>query len=301
MPTLTKTISKPSNLSVGEVPPRPPSVTLPSVGQEGSEYAATYDLLPPEVPGVNNAASAEAAAAPAEQTRNVAEGMTLHAPVASLPQSAAKSKIQTVTRTDSSQAAAAGIGKARPDDDVHRVPADSSTSLDRVPSTDPSSLQGRTSSYNRPPSGAAYGSRPASVYEDFHEQGIPQIGVHTPLNPMAGDVQAPSPGPTQSQHSPGIGFFNDGSSRAHQRKRSGRHEFHNPPGSYGLHSHSLEPHDRFEKEWYEKNKDKAQMEAYNLYRIPKPETALSSAELNRIVTQSDDGQFCVQISNMICL
>lgn len=110
--------------------------------------------------------------------------------------------------------------------------------------------------------------------------------MHTPLNPNAGDVQAPS-GPTQPQFEKGVGFFNDGG-RAHNRKKSGRHEFSGPPGSYGLHNHSVEPHDKFEREWYSKNRERAAMEQQNLYGRPKPETALSSAELNRIVTQTDD-------------
>lgn len=62
--------SNPSKLSAEDVPARPPSVSLPSIGQEGSEYA-TYDLLPAEIPGVNNLASAQLAAP--EQTRNVSK------------------------------------------------------------------------------------------------------------------------------------------------------------------------------------------------------------------------------------
>lgn len=118
-----------SNLSVEDVPPRPPSVAaLPSLGQEGAEYAS-FDQLPPEAQVVSNGDSTYATP---EQTRNVSSEMPLHAPKASLPQSTAKSRIETVTRTDSTQAAAAGIGKSRPDDDVHKTPADSSTSVDRI-------------------------------------------------------------------------------------------------------------------------------------------------------------------------
>lgn len=66
-----------SNLSTSEVPPRPPSVqALPSVGQEGAEYAS-YDYLPPEAHGVSSKTSAELP----ELTRNVSENITLHAPV----------------------------------------------------------------------------------------------------------------------------------------------------------------------------------------------------------------------------
>ena len=118
-----------SNLSAEDVPPRPPSVAaLPTLGQEGAEYAS-FDQLPPEAQVVKNE---ETTFATPEQTRNIAEEMPLHAPKASLPESTAKSRIQTVTRTDSTQAAAAGIGQSRPDDDVHKTPADSSTAVDRT-------------------------------------------------------------------------------------------------------------------------------------------------------------------------
>ena len=45
------------------------------------------------------------------QTRNVANDLKLHAPKPSLPVSSAKARVSTVTRTDSGQAAAYGIGK----------------------------------------------------------------------------------------------------------------------------------------------------------------------------------------------
>jgi hypothetical protein len=123
--------------------------------------------------------------------------------------------------------------------------------------------------------------------EGNHEQGIPEIGMQIPLNPNAGDVQAPSPAPTQSQFAPGIGFFNDGSARAHIRRKSSRQEF-GPPGSFGLHSHGQEPHDQFEREWIAKNPERAALEGSNSYGTPRPETALTSAELNKLVNQSTD-------------
>jgi hypothetical protein len=284
------------SLNPVDVPPRPPSVqALPSVGQEGSEYAS-FDVLPDEAHGVkvtNGSGEADV------QTRNVSANMPLHAPKASIPQSTAKSRIETVTRTDSTQAAAAGIGKARPDDDVHRGPGDSTSSLSRVPtknddlmrvpSTEPqplTQLRSKTSFNRSTPSLHPVSSRPGSVNEG-HEQGIPEIGMQIPLYPNAGDVQAPSPAPTQSQFAPGIGFYNDGSARAHHRRRSSRNEF-GPPGSYGLHGHGMEPHDQFEREWIKKHPDQAAVEGYNIHGPPRPETALTSAELNRLVKQSED-------------
>ena len=283
--------SSQNNLTAPDPPERPPIVALPSVGQEGLEYAS-FDQLPAEAHGVD-VAEADAP----EQTANVSEHMPLHAPTASVPQSTAKSRIATVTRTDSTQAAAAGIGQARPDDDVHKTPATSTSSLSRVtsktedmrrvPSTEPHPLRQQTSFSRSTPNLQPTTSRPGSIHEGNNEQGIPEIGMQIPLNPMAGDVQAPSPAPTQSQFASGIGFFNDGSARAHNRKRSSRQEF-GPPGSYGLHSHGQEPSDQFERDWAAKNPDKAALEGVNAYGTPRPETALTSEELNRLVTQNDD-------------
>jgi len=123
--------------------------------------------------------------------------------------------------------------------------------------------------------------------EDPYEQGIPHHGLYAPLNPNAGDVQAPSPGPTQSQLPSGIGFFNDGSARAHSRRKSANFA---PPGSYGLHSHFSDHQDRFERDWYAKNRERAAIEEQNQFGRPQPSNALSSAELNRIVTRDDAGK-----------
>ena len=284
-----------SHLATTDVPARPPSVSLPSVGQEGAEYAS-YDQLPSEAHG----ASGQQSDAPA-QTVNVPANTVLHQPTASVPQSTAKSRIANVTRTDSTQAAAAGIGRARPVDDVHNSPAEPSSPLGRVtsrtedlmrvPSADLHPLRQQTS-FNRSTSSLRQ-SRPGSVHEgtgDYeHEQGIPAIGKQIPLYPNAGDVQAPSPAQTQTQHTPGVGFFNDGSARAHSRKKSGRHQF-GPPDSYGLHGHheNTTHHDQFERDWCAKHPEQAAKEGYNVYgnlNTPRPEFALSSEQLNRLVNQ----------------
>lgn len=279
-----------------EAPRRPPSIALPEeVGEEGLEYAS-YDQLP------KGAHDAQDEPVVSEQTRNVAGDLPMHAPKASLPQSAAKSRIQAVTRTDSSQAAAAGIGKARSEDE--QQVADSSTSLNRVTSRGhddhlgraPSAeaqhpLRGR-SSFNRsspslhtPRQSSRQPSRPGSSHGE-HDEGIPEIGQQIPLYRNAGDVQAPSPAPGLSAHTPGIGFWNDGSQRAHQRKRSSRQEF-GPPGSYGLHGHGREPADQFEREWVAKHPEEAAKEGYSHYML-RPETALSSDQLNKLVHENRD-------------
>lgn len=285
-----------SNLSASELPARPPSVaSMPTVGQEGSEYAS-YDQLPPEAHGVSGDTSATASAT-VQQTRHA--DVPMQQPKASVPLSTAASRISTVTRTDSSQAAAAGIGKPRHDE----TPNDSSTNLSRVTSRETGGYAlGRVSSrephplrvkssFNRS-SSSLPGGRPESVHGD-EEHGIPEIGLQVPMYPNAGDVQAPSPAPNQTQFPAGIGFFNDGSTRHHQRKRSSRQEF-GPPGSYGLHGHPGQaPGDQFERNWLAKHPDEAAKEGYNAYGglAPRPSTAMSSDQLNRLVSENADVGF----------
>lgn len=239
------------NLSASDLPRRPPSVNLPSIGQEGNEYSTMES-------------EDETPSGPTEQTRNVSPDLPMHAPKASVPQSTATTRIATVTRTDSSQAAAAGIGKSRPDDD-------------RESGSNPLRVR---ASFNRSNQSIA---RPASVHED--EQGIPVIGLQVPMYPNAGDVQAPSPAPGATPHSAGIGFFNDGSSRNHNRRRSSRQEF-GPPGSYGM-FHG-DPKDQFEKAWYQKHPSEFVKETHHQYDPghPRPEWALSSDDLNKLVHAS---------------
>jgi hypothetical protein len=205
-----------------ELPPRPPSVSLPSLGEEGNEYASFEDLSK-TLPSQSDADPQQKAQVPGD--------LPLHAPTASVPSSTAKSRIQTVTRTDSSQAAAAGFGKLLPDD---RSVKDSSAS----------STGGNT--------------RPSSVYKEEREDehGIPEIGLQVPMYPNAGDVQAPTPSPFEQAPPTGIGFFNKGGQptpRHHSRTKSGREVFHGPPGSYGLHGHGKIGKDEFEQQWYAKH------------------------------------------------
>ncbi|KAG9956869.1 hypothetical protein KCU61_g9511, partial [Aureobasidium melanogenum] len=230
------------NLSAQDLPPRPPSVSLPSIGQEGSEYA--------------NLQEEEQAAA--EQHRNVSPDLPMHAPTASVPQSTAKSRIQTVTRTDSSQAASHGIGSAG--DSVHPLRAKASFSRSNL-------------SLSHEP-----------TEEDEH--GIPEIGLQVPMLKYAGDVQAPTPTPSSKAGTPGISF-NDAAPRNHHRKRSSRQEFHGPPGSYGLHGHRQDPTDQFEKAWYAKHPEELVKEhrPYDPGHAPS-DWALSSDDLNKLVHQN---------------
>lgn len=236
----------------------PPSVTIPSLGEEGIEY----EDLPVEMSEHQHSVPAE--------TRNVSSDLKLHAPKPSLPSSSAKARVQAVTRTDSQQAAAAGFGKAPSpghDESEHR-----SRSLYSKPNG------------SRAESSTASTNRRQSLQLD-EEHGIPEIGQRVPMYPNAGDVQAPSPAPVPSStgsasgHRPG---------RHHQRTRSGR-DVLLPPGSYGLHGHGVHTTDKFEKAWYDKHPDELAREEQGQYGpaiAPRPDWALSSEDLNRIVRSS---------------
>ncbi|EXJ56915.1 hypothetical protein A1O7_07259 [Cladophialophora yegresii CBS 114405] len=245
--------------------PRRPSVqNLPSIGQEGMEYADIADLQTDQQPPVSSLAVDAAA-----QTRNIAQDLHLHAPKPSLPKSSATAQVQAVTRTDSGHAAVHGLGKP------------SSPS----PEEGEGLRQVRTrSSFSRPTSAAA-GERRSSVYGD-EETGPAELGLRVPINPLLGDVQAPSPAPGLSPSHTGTN--GDRKRPGHSRARTSR-EIFTPPGSYGLHGHGVAPQDRFEKDWYSKHPDAAQLEethghgVYESIGSGRGAFALSSDDLNKIV------------------
>lgn len=183
--------SESANGSSSELPPRPSSVALPSIGQEGSEYAEV--CVAPEELGTSTSAA---------PTRNISEDLKIHAPKPSLPTSAAKQRVSAVTRTDSGQAAAFGIGKPSSIDD-------------KDPNARPLKAKASFASQN---SASATTERPPSSLD---EHGIPEIGQRVPMYPNAGDVQAPSPSLNAQPFEKGIGFHNDGSKpRNHSRTPS---------------------------------------------------------------------------------
>ena len=101
------------------------------------------------------------------------------------------------------------------------------------------------------------------------------------MYPNAGDVQAPSPAPHHLEHGQRPG-------RSQHRALSGR-EASLPPGSYGLHGHGVHKNDKFEKAWYEKHPDEYAKEEQTQHApggTPKPDWALSSDDLNKIVRGS---------------
>lgn len=244
------------NLSSDDLPMHPParpsSAFHPStVGEEGVEYGG-FD--------------SDASGSPT-QTRKVPNDLPIHAPKASVPLSTANARIQTVTRTDSSQAAAAGIGK--PSSDTHPLKAKASFSRSNL-------------SLNRP--GSSHGT-------DDEEHGPPSMGLQVPMLKYAGDAQAPSPAPHSQDHHHAAGVA---PGRNHHRKHSSRHEF-GPPGSYGLHGHGLnsfhgiaEPMDKFDQDWYLKHPEEYLREKGRKYDPghPSHDWALSSDDLNKLVHQS---------------
>ncbi|XP_014560437.1 hypothetical protein COCVIDRAFT_23342 [Bipolaris victoriae FI3] len=216
-----------------EVPSRPPSVSMPSLGEEGTEYASFEDL--------SKTLNEDNQGGSPQHTKNVAGDLPLHAPTASVPSSTAKTRIQAVTRTDSQTAAAAGFGSQLSVDD-------------------------KVSQAKSGRSGSSAGSRPSSIYNDQDEHGIPEIGVQVPMFRNAGDVQAPSPAPfAQQPGSQGVGFHQKPSGRHHGRTKSGREIFHGPPGSYGMHGHGKISTDEFEQKWYEKHPDDLKREKAGEY------------------------------------
>ncbi|KAL8958230.1 MAG: hypothetical protein Q9193_004675, partial [Seirophora villosa] len=254
-----------SSSSLG-LPKRPSSVSLPSIGQEGTEYADVGD----EKPEQTILDQVKGQTQP-EHTRNVGSDLPLHAPRPSFSSSTAKERVAAVTRTDSSSAMAAGIGKVP-------TPGD-----DRDPHKRP--LHPKVSFSSRPDSVAST-ERPGSAQEGS-DHGIPDVGIgqRVPMYPDAGDVQAPSPSPYSQNFPSGIGFHNDGSARSRNSgRRSSAH--YGPPGSYGMHGHGTVPADQFEKAWYDKHPEVLEREEHGQYGPAigtRPEWALSSEELNKLV------------------
>ena len=226
---------------------------LPSIGQEGNEYAQAFS-------------SAEELGKSPTQTRNIANDLQLHAPKPALAKSTAKERVSAVTRTDSGQAASFGIGKASSNDD--KDPASRS-------------LKQRASFASQKSEVSMGIERPSSAESDH---GIPEIGQRVPMYPHAGDVQAPSPSPHQQPFAQGIGFHNDGSKPKHHHRKHSAREHDLPLEAYGRHGHQVQPHhhDRFEKAYYEKHPEIYKREL-GQYGEGRPEWAMSSDDLNKIV------------------
>lgn len=237
-----------TNLAIPDLADRPGSVDLPSLGQEGQEYAAAIDEL-------NNAASSgrrESSSSP-EQTRTVGEDLKLHAPKPTMAGYTAKQRVAAVTRTDSDKAASFGIGRPSSEDPY------------------PRSIKKKASTTSQ-------------VSHDSHvedEQGIPAIGQRVPLFGNAGDVQAPTPAPPTSATPDSTKVTSN-----HARKSSQRSGFGGalPQDCYGLHGHGVEHTDKLEKAYYEKHPEAKKFDLYNHHLHDRvTDYARSSEELNKIV------------------
>lgn len=265
MPTSSSLYKPKTNeASLGSLARTPSVQNLPSIGQEGSEYEDIQ--YQPSVP--SSGLGADAAA----QTRSIGEDLKLHAPKPSLPTSSAKAQVQAVTRTDPQQAASHGFGK--PSTPSH----DEFEPLHQIRSR---------ASFSRPGSTAS-GERRTSIYAE--EQGPAETGgIRVPINPLLGEVQAPSPAPFGSALTPThTGGHDKKRPLHHSRTKSGRDVFL-PPGSYGLHGHGVVPNDRFEQDWYQKHPEQLAHEeqyghgVYESIGSGRGNFALSSDDLNKIV------------------
>ncbi|KAK6850811.1 hypothetical protein PG987_000445 [Apiospora arundinis] len=226
---------------------RSSSVDLPTIGQEGQEYAAFTDELE-----ASSDAPRPASTSP-EQTRTVGEDIQLFAPKPTMPAQSAKQRVMTVTRTDSDKAASFGIGRPTAED-----------------------VYGYGKGLKKKASTTSQLSNAESHIEDEH--GIPEIGQRVPMLHYAGDVQAPSPAPSVALSEA------TGKPKNHSRKHSGRTGFDSvPPGSYGLHGHGVIPADKFEKAYYEKHPELHKKEIYNHLHDRAHDFSMSSEELNKIV------------------
>ena len=265
--TMARSLS--NDNSTASLPLRPPSVSLPSIGQEGSEYA--------DLQYENSSPSSQTTATTTNdttQTRHIGGNLPMHAPKPSLPSTSAKAQVSAVTRTDSQQAAAYGLGKPA-------TPVEDGEPLTRLKSK---------SSFSRP--GSSSSDRRLSMQYD-EEHGPAELGLRVPINPYLGDVQAPSPGPgaegaaANGTHHHHNHHHHHHRPRQHHRTKSGREVFL-PPGSYGLHGHGIPHTDKFEKDWYAKHPDEFKHEGgyYHGIGSGRGESALSSEDLNKLVRQT---------------
>ncbi|KAH8196481.1 hypothetical protein TruAng_009345 [Truncatella angustata] len=231
---------------------RPGSVSIPSIGQEGQEYAAFDD--------VHSSPENHQAVSP-EQTRTVGEDIKLHAPKPKLAQEAAVQRVAAVTRTDSDRAAEFGIGRPSSEDPYPRT-------LKKKASTT---------------------SQLSHISHDEDEHGIPEIGQRVPLLGHAGDAQAPTPAPGASA-TPEIG--RPGSRHHTRRTSGRSQFGHLPSDSYGLHGHGVENNDKLEKAYYEKHPEAKKFDLYNHHlRDRVKDYSMSSEDLNKLVRDSDGAGF----------
>lgn len=282
--TPTDTLGEPAS----KLQKRPSIQSLPLVGHEGEEYASLD-----QVPQIKNLNGGTTEPSTPQDTRSVSGDLPLHAPKASSGTSS-RAQVAPVVRTDTATAAELGIGKtASEPNEPHDLHLHHTAS--RSKDFRPASSSGLAHDITRELSRSESRSAMDLTEEEEEEHGIPHIGQQVPMYPNAGDVQAPSPAPWQSQQSTGIGFFNDASKTPKDARRKSAQGFHGPPGSYGLHGHGHVHPDKFEKAWYEKHPEELKKEEQGAYgphaALQRGEWALSSDELNKLVRGNSEGGF----------
>ncbi|KAI5286284.1 hypothetical protein KEM54_006909 [Ascosphaera aggregata] len=246
-----------------------PTVKIPSIGQEGVEYA-NYDRLKAEAETEHDAEVEQHShqhqdqhqqeeellqhhhQPPSSQTRNIAQDLKLHSPRPSSGHTQARVTSMARNGLDNNG-----------NDDNNNTFSSSRPSL----SSRPSSMvyaDSETGS-DRPASNAATAANNTATTTTT----TATPGTRVPMYPGAGEVQAPTP-----------------RSDSARPKASG--EFPRPPDSYGLHSHDIEPTSKLEKEWYQKHPE-AQERKEKVSKAmhgPRPENALSSDALNKLVRET---------------
>ncbi|TQS38884.1 hypothetical protein Golomagni_00598 [Golovinomyces magnicellulatus] len=221
---------------------RPPSVNLPSLGEEGIEYDDVYIALENETE---------------LQTKilNNSNDFTHHAPKSTLSCSSAVMDSPMTNHTG------------------YNMTSEKENSTDSISRKEDPQSGSNSQSFTR---------AGRSIPNLSNELGIPQIGQYVPMNPNAGDVQAPPPsiglhvamGATLNE--------NGAQMRNHTRKLSGRDK-DIPSDSYGRFGHGIIiPQDRFDKAYYKKHPELLKKET-GFYGDVRPEWAMSSEDLNKIV------------------
>ncbi|EPQ64497.1 hypothetical protein BGT96224_4127 [Blumeria graminis f. sp. tritici 96224] len=231
---------------------RPPSVSLPSVGQEGIEYSEAYAVHEENTD---------------ELSRNCGfdSGPKIYAPKPSLPNSNTKKMVLAASSQEYEQDPIENSRKQISNRENHNAPSPLKT--------------------NSQPAIHCSNSADRPAANTGNENGIPQIGQIVPMYPHAGDVQAPPPTQNPAICSTETGLFSDGATvKHHGRRLSGLgHEI--PPDAYGRYGHGIITQDPFEKAYYKKHPELLKKEIGS-YGDGRTEWAMSSEDLNKIVRET---------------
>ncbi|CCU81912.1 hypothetical protein BGHDH14_bgh04592 [Blumeria hordei DH14] len=231
---------------------RPPSVRLPSVGQEGIEYSEAYVVHEEKTDELS-------------KNCGIDSGPKIYAPKPSLPNSNTKKMVLAASSQEYEQDSTENYRKPIINGENYNAPSPLKT--------------------NSQPAFHCSNSAERPAANTGNENGIPQIGQIVPMYPHAGDVQAPPPAQNYTTPSTETGLFSDGATvKHHGRKLSGLgHEI--PPDAYGRYGHGIITQDPFEKAYYKKHPELLKKEIGS-YGDGRTEWAMSSEDLNKIVHET---------------